>query len=209
MKIIKILAMALLVNGAICSAAELMTKEQEFLSRMDRHFTSGTLNQQIVGEELMVAVESSELGILTYLFNSSTIPADARLTQQWLNHALATAVLFASAPADQTLLDNAQIFIDRFLSLIPNQDDRIDIIDGAFIRATSMLNERAVQYFLARLDPRVQAVDEAYEALQLPEITEEEEAYRMFQGFDKPIETCRQNILILLAPTANREPLGK
>ena len=31
MKIIKILAMALLVNGAICSAAELMTKEQEFL----------------------------------------------------------------------------------------------------------------------------------------------------------------------------------
>jgi hypothetical protein len=126
-----------------------------------------------------------------------------------LNHSLATAVLFASAPADQTLLDNAQIFIDRFLSLIPNQDDRIDIIDGAFIRATSMLNERAVQYFLARLDPRVQAVDEAYEALQLPEITEEEEAYRMFQGFDKPIETCRQNILILLAPTANREPLGK
>jgi hypothetical protein len=176
---------------------------------MDRHFTSGTLNQQIVGEELMVAVESSELGILTYLFNSSTIPADARLTQQWLNHALATAVLFASAPADQTLLDNAQIFIDRFLSLIPNQDDRIDIIDGAFIRATSMLNERAVQYFLARLDPRVQAVDEAYEALQLREITEEEEAYHMFQGFDKPIETCRQNILILLAPTANREPLGK
>ena len=150
---------------------------------------------------MLSALECSEPGTLDLLL-STTIPEEARPTPEHLKAALASAVLFASAPADQILLDKAQRFVDGFLLHISDADQRAAIIDGAFIRATQMINERAVDYFITRLHPRPQAVDEAYRALRLRMITYQEEAHRMFEGFTKPIEECRKNILRLLAPTA-------
>ena len=212
--------MALLINGAI-SAAGAMTPEEESLGKMNDEtlpqqsaaglmtheellgkINDETLTLQIVLKELLSALEYSEPGTLDLLL-STTIPEEARPTPEHLKATLASAVLSASAPADQILLDKAQRFVDGFLLLISDDaDQRAAIIDGAFIRATQMINERAVDYFITRLRPRPQAADEAYRALQSPVITEQEEAYRMFGGFTKPIEECRKNILGLLAPTA-------